>query len=589
MSKLKRNELEYFNLLYSFRNYAHCLKICESILSVSIFDERREKIKLIKDEISSKKRENDDIGGVVVIENNESDTYPVVIYASIGYDKNKTMKMNGNMELLFRRASVAVENWFANNSINVDINPRYIIWDDMENLQEDAELRISSLEIPLALALFGLVTKQNPKMKIFSTGSVDNRGIFFQPDMLDEKCFAFDMEDAKRDLILPAGTLCKSKRIKEAKNFDSAVRKLYEIKELKIDERFIGDFEHLMSIAEMYFLRYEKDVYLPIYENMEILLKKSHKAKEMNMLFVSLMRQASNYNHAGELQESAALFSRAKNLKDKLVKEKLLELNSITLEFNNVYAVLLKDIYRNEEGMELLKKNIKEKKHSGKHLLISTYGTLAQYYIQSGNYSKAEKLLSDNLDFVKIHIETDLSRTYCNLAKLETLRGEYELAEDYIKNADADNNFRAQFIHKIFITMEKIRLYAYWQNPALCEENINELKKLTKKTHFTYMIPLAEELLGYSLLATEAKRGMVMLNETAEKLLNQQREDFSLFGMRILANLYEKTQKEEYFEELRRRISRLNFFREPFRIYIDEFTKNKKSSLLEFARKVNIL
>ena len=546
-SMQNRDIYRYLELLLHFDNVNHSGKILKKLMNISISDERIEVMNNIKKGLKKKSTDTKLFAMLIIMENNKK--YPLLLPIEIRYNANKLIIMNRGMELIIRKAASIVENHFAQKHINIDINP-YSVFLKYYDLLNHYELNCNSIELPLAVYMYGMITGLKPKKKYALSGGLDYSGNIIDIDNINDKIYAAKKENSNLILILPQTSNTNMKCIKKS-NFENVIKEVYGNKKYVLKREFIGNNERTFNIAEQYLLRGDSITYLPMYKNVEILTKNSKQAKERNIYFMTLMRQAMHYNQAGNIEEAEKYFNLALIEKKALKKEDIFELNKISSEFNNIYAVFLKDIYKKKQGMKLLMENLREKGSLGKHIIMTTNGTIAQYLIDDKKYEEAERILLENLEIAKMYVKEDISRTHCYLARLYTIKGDTKKALSNIEAAEKNVCSTNAGIQSIFILYEKIRLDALKEDSKKCEIRMKQMKKLVKSTHFNYMYYLALEEYANSYRNTNPKKQMKILITMFEYVIKGNKKIFYPFCLRGFAENYLITGNKKNVEYIR--------------------------------------
>ncbi|MEO0298073.1 MAG: hypothetical protein ABIN39_02820 [candidate division WOR-3 bacterium] len=572
---------EYLNLLLKFQNYSHSKLIIDKLLNeVKTYDMKTILKNLSKSvDILNPHLEYNVFAPVVIIDKNQK--YPVLIPLKVNFSENETIIYKENIANVIRKAVVVVEKYFAQKEIIIDLNPNKIILENFDEIEKIFSLDCESLELPIAVLLYLAVTNRYVEDKFCFTGAFDFEGNLLEVDFIEEKKYCFDKEIKEGIFVYPD---------KKLKNFKEVIKNVFGDYTETVDKRFLSGVERMFNIAENYLLKSDKNSYLPIYHNLEAYLKNREDIKSKNYYFLVLSRLALHYNQSGDILTAENYFKRANDTKNELIKEKLFEYNNISIEFNNVYAVFLKDIYRFKEGLKLLKLNLEEKKYTGKHLSISTYGTLSQYLIHNKDFKKAEKYLLNNLEFCKKYLTSDVSRVCCYLAKLNTLKGNYNnskkyigLAENYLKKATPEN------IQKVFIHFEKIRLNAHLGKSEEVKFLWEDFFELVKDTRFYYMYYLAIEYYAFSFLETDQEMSKKLYYYFFKKMKEFEKEDYLLFGIRGLLTYYIKYKDEDVMEDIIKNLKGLKLFKQTFCRYIKFLNAKNIEKIRELSDLINLI
>lgn len=575
------NSFEYLNLLLKFQNYNHSRVIIDKLLKETKTYDLKIVLKNLNKsvDILNPHSEYNVFAPVVIINKNQK--YPVLLPLKVDFAENETIIYKENIANVIRKAVVVVEKYFAQKEIIIDLNPNKIILENFDEIEKIFSLDCESLELPIAVLLYLKVTKRYVEDKYCFTGALDFEGNLLEVDFIDEKKYCFDKEIKGGIFVYPD---------KKLKNFKEVIENVFGIYTEKVDSRFLSGIERMFNIAENYLLKSEKNSYLPIYHNLETYLKNREDIKSRNYYFLVLSRLALHYNQSGDILTAEKYFKRANDIKNELIKEKLFEYNNISIEFSNVYAVFLKDIYKFKEGLKLLKLNLEEKKQTGKHLSISTYGTLSQYLMHKKDFEKAEKYLLSNLDFCKKYLTSDVSRVCCYLAKLNTLKGNYEnsqkfidLAEKYLKKATSEN------IQKVFVHFEKIRLNAHLGKSEEVKFLWEDFLELVKDTRFYYMYYLAIEYYAFSFLETDQEMSKKLYYYFFKKMKEFEKEDYLLFGIRGLLTYYIKYKDQYVIEDIIKNLKELKIFKQTFLKYVKILNTRKIKNIKELRDFINLI
>ncbi|MEO0289550.1 MAG: hypothetical protein ABIN00_07950 [candidate division WOR-3 bacterium] len=572
---------EYLNLLLKFQNYNHSRLIIDELLNkVKTYDLKIILKNLSKSvDILNPHSEYNVFAPVVIINKNQN--YPVLIPLKVDFAENETIIYKENVANVIRKAVVVVEKYFAEKKMIIDLNPNKIILENFNEIEKNFSLDCESLELPIAVLLYLTVTNRYVEDKFCFTGALDFEGNLLEVDFIKEKKYCFDKEIKNGIFVYPDRKL---------KNFKEVIKNVFGDYTETIDKKFLSSIERMFNIAENYLLKSEKNSYLPIYHNLESYLKNREDIKSKNYYFLVLSRLALHYNQSGDILTAEDYFKRANGAKNELIKEKLFEYNNISIEFNNIYAVFLKDIYRFKEGLKLLKLNLEEKKYTGKHLSVSTYGTLSQYLIHKKDFEEAEKYLLNNLEFCKKYLTSDVSRICCYLAKLNTLKGNYDnskkyigFAEEYLKKATPEN------IQKVFIQFEKIRLNAYLGKSEEVKFLWEDFLELVRDTRFYYMYYLAIEYYAFSFLETDQEMSKKLYYYFFKKMKEFEKEDYLLFGIRGLLTYYIRFKDEQVIEDIIKSLKELKLFKKTFLKYLKFLNDRNIKKIKELRDFINLI
>ncbi|MDI6700695.1 MAG: hypothetical protein QME48_05625 [bacterium] len=581
MLKLELANEEYLHYLINYNNFNHAQSVLKKLILNSKTDKVINKLKEIEEILKKSKEITTKIFAPIVVSNNGNE-YPFLFPIELYYKNNETVLYGKDISQIIKKAVIVVENYFAEKGIIIDLNPNKFYLNNIEEIEHIFVLDCNSMELSVAVALYFLIINKKPEKILCLTGGLDLNGNILSVDNIEQKKFAVRGEF--KDVFLFS--------INDNFNittFSKLIKNVIKPKNEIVDSKFLGNTNRMMTIADMYFLKGDFENYLPIYKNLELYLSNKKDVKSQNMLFITLMRLGWHYSHSGDLKNAGIYYERANKLKMNLKKENIFEYNSDSIEFNNVYAVYLKDVYEYQKGLKILKENLKEKNNSGRHILISTRGTLAQYYIHSKDYKKAKQYLLTNLLECKKYMLSDVSRTYCYLAKLSTLKRDFKNSKRYIILAKKYIKYTNEKIQKIFIDFEELRLYSYLKNTKKCEELLKNLKNDSESTPFVYMYFLGMELLANSFLMKDKEKSKKLMLKFFLSMQAQKKEDYLLFGLRGLINYYIFYKDSYIYSLIEENLGKLNMFKKYFKKYLYLDLKNDIKSLKELMENVNLI
>lgn len=581
MLKLEFANEEYLQYLINYNNYNHALFVLKKLILNSKTEKVKNKLKEIEEILKKSKEITTKIFAPIVVSNNGNE-YPFLFPIELYYKNNETVLYGKDISQIIKKAVIVVENYFAEKGIIVDLNPNKFYLNNIEEIENIFLLDCNSIELSIAVALYFLIINKKPEKILCLTGGLDFNGNILNVDNFEQKKFAVKSEFENVSLF-------SSNNNVNISTFSNFIKNFIKPKDEIINCKFLGNTNRMITIADMYFLKGDYENYLPIYKNLELYLSKKKDVKSQNKLFITLMRLGWHYSHSGDLKKAGIYYESANKLKMNLKKENIFENNSESIEFNNVYAVYLKDVYEYQKGLKILKDNLKEKSNSGRHILISTRGTLAQYYIHSKDYKKAKQYLLTNLLECKKYMLSDVSRTYCYLAKLSTLKGDFKNSKKYLllsKNYIKYTNERTQ---KIFIDFEELRLYSYLKNTKRCEELLKNLKNNSEATPFAYMYFLGIELLANSYLKKDKEKSKKLMLKFFLSMQAQKKEDYLLFGIRGLINYYIVYKDSYIYSLIEENLGKLKMFKKYFQKYLFLDLKNDLKSLKKLMESINLI
>lgn len=575
-------EITYLENLIKFRNFRHASALISRMMALTQSDEIQSILKQMEDYVNAGEQAEIAIFAPVIVSDNDL-SMPLLLPISLNYGDSRTVKLNREIEKTVRRSICAVENFFARKGKMIDINPHML---DIYAIEETDQYNVDcrSAELAFALALYSLITGKKPRMKVSATGALDYTGTVSAVDMIEKKAEGTFLELEKCMFIIPAENK-ETIRAKSVQTIDEAIENVFGSYTTAIDSRFNGNMERILNIAETFFMKDDYENYLPLFVNLELSLRNSASAREMNIYFITLMRLAMHYNRAGAINNAEKYFKKALKTKQKLIKEELFEWNRASIEFNNILAVFLWDVYKKDEAMDLLNKNIGEKEHFGKHIRMTTLGTLAQNYIQIGQYDIAEKYLLENLDICKQHVKYDISRVYCYLAKLETLRGKYVKAAGCIRDSEKFLKFTNENVQNTYIMFEKIRLYSASGELKKAKEQLNRLNIHLKGSKYRYLYYLAEDFIAVPMLEKNQKEADRHIYSMVNGILKMAGEEFHLFAIRALLKAYLETQENKYLSKAEEIIKELN----KYKAFICTDGLSDERKIREFINQINII
>lgn len=581
MLKLELANEEYLHYLINYNNFNHAQSVLKKLILNSKTDKVINKLKEIEEILKKSKEITTKIFAPIVVSNNGNE-YPFLFPIELYYKNNETVLYGKDISQIIKKAVIVVENYFAEKGIIIDLNPNKFYLNNIEEIEHIFVLDCNSMELSVAVALYFLILNKNPEKILCLTGGLDFNGNILNVDNIEQKKFAVKSE-------FKDGFLFSSNENINIKTFSNFVKNVLKPKDEIIDSKFFGNSNRMLNIANMYFLKGDYENYLPIYKNLELYLTNKKDVKSKNILFITLMRLGWHYSHSGDLKKAGIYYEKANKLKMNLKNENIFEYNSDSIEFNNVYAVYLKDVYEYQKGLKILKENLKEKSNSGRHILISTRGTLAQYYIHSKNYKNAKQYLQNNLLECKKYMLSDVSRTYCYLAKLSTLTRDFKNSKKYIILAKKYTKYTNEKIQKIFIDFEELRLYSYMENTKKCKELLNKLKKDSEYTPFVYMYFLGIELLANSYLMKDKEKSKNLMLKFFLSMKAQKKEDYLLFGIRGLINYYLTYKDFDVYSIIEENLKNLKMFKQYFQKYLVLDLKNNIKSLKEMMESINLI
>lgn len=589
MSASERNRIAYIEHLISFKNYSAAVRMIDNLIITSKAKEIKVAAGILRNKIAYKKNKHYSHNGVVVLAD-DFGKHPVVFHLSMEYLRRPNASYVPEIEAIVRRAASTVEEYFAKRNILVDINPGKCKIEDFEKLMP-YNLKCRSLELSLALMMIGESAEQEPSGPYVASGGIGPGGVLEKTEMVDDKMSAILPEMPNSKIIFAGEDFKTGMNVLFVNSFDEAVSAVYPgLKgKSKIKKDFLGNPEEMLSIAEMYFQRDDPSVYLQIYLNLNRILDKDKTARGKNILFTSLMRTAMHYNHTGELEKANEYFKKSYELKKKLKKDDIFEMNRSTIEFNNVYAVFLKDIYRMKEGVKLLEESTLEKKECGKQVKLTTQGTLAQYLTSAKKYSQAERILLKCIETEKESVPADLPRTYCYLAKNETLRGSIGKAKEYLKEAEKHSSDSSPCSQKIFISYENIRTMCAAGQIKAAEKELKHLLSIVEGTKYEYMEIFALELIASALAQKDLKKARKYAVKAYSMAKYAEKEDMVIIALRAFANIALLGRDSGFENIIIDELNFLKFLKGNFKETVDTIKKNKRKGISKFIDSVNVV
>lgn len=554
-SENKRDDVLYLEHLVRFSNYDHAGKLIKRMIKDAVSDMTKKRLMKIQEHLKDKKC-NSKIFAPIVFTHNGAD-YPLLYPMDIQYNTDSTIIFSSEEELIIRRAVSVVETHFAKKHFNLDIIPYSVHISLFEDNGYKYDCR--SLELALAVSLYMMATGKSPERRMVLSGALDADGNIMPVTMVKEKLYAAKME-GKGDIFIAADN-------DRYKHFKHIIRDIFTKSAAPLPQ-FKGNIKRELDIAEHYLMAEDSFTYLPMYKNITTLTEKSYDASEKNIHFIALMRQAIHYNQAGNLEKADKCFKDALNAKDKLKKDGIFEYNPASVEFNNFYAVFLSDIYRDEKGMALLDENMKEKMNMGKHIQMTTKGTLAQYHIKFGRFKEADRLLDENEKIAEKYVKRDIARTKCYKAHSLILQKRFEEAGNELKDAVKALKYCNTDVQKTFIQFEKVRLFAHKSDITQCRKSIKKLEDYSRGTRYEYLNLLSRELLALAYHNQDAQKEFALLEDMAYQLMSKDMEIFYPFCIRGLLRNYMASSNKENIVLIRKMIDKMRVVKAGFKDFL---------------------